>query len=145
MADEEKTLTYNDAYDILSKKILINKIALENMQYQKVFLSNCKILQDYNLTTLNKKMECVVKLNELFEQQLAKFTEERQDECILLYKKLSELEQPTTEVIQVHNVLNETEERMKDLCVKIDALERTIPAEKIITQYSVKPKVELVD
>jgi recombinational DNA repair ATPase RecF len=133
-----KPMTYNDAYELITRKILINKMSIENLKMQIEFSQCDRKLQELSIDVANKKIELANRLTELFEQQLTEFTADRQDQCIYIYQELNQLDKPSVEYVSLCKKLDSLNEKMKDLCVRIDGLERTIPKEKLLTQFLVK-------
>jgi len=107
-------LTYTDAYDIITKKILIN-IAVS-------------------------KQELIKQLNKALETQLKEFTDVAQDECNYLYGCINELDEPNMEYIRLNKSIKDLENEIRELNNKIQVIENTIPDTKLITNYSIKIK-----
>jgi hypothetical protein len=138
---EARKLTFTDAYELMSKKILINRMSIENMKLQIEYGNLSKKLQELNIATCNEKIKLVEQLNGILEQQLNEFTELRQNECLDIYGYINELDSPTTEFIQTCDKLETARAKMEDLMEKIQKIENTIPNEQVITNYTVRDKL----
>lgn len=136
-------LTINDAREILNKKILINRLSIQNLDLQAKYFDEVIILQSLSRTISNKKRDLISKLNDVFEKQLAEFTEERQNESTEIYQQINALDSPSGEYMRCVKQMKEYEEEMLNLVPKIDYLEKTIPDSKQITNFKIKTKEEL--
>ena len=139
-----KSVSYSDAYELMHRKILINKMSIESLNLQMKYSQTTKQIQDVIMETTKNKISLAEKLNVLFEQQLREFTAERQDECIVIYKDLNDLDaNPSPKFMELYEQMQEYENKITDLNIKIEALEKTIPMEKLITQFEVKLKSDV--
>jgi len=134
------SITINDGYDLLSKKILINNISIENLNKQIEFSKNSIKLQQMTIKDAEKKRDLIKELNKVLEQQLSEFTSERQDLCLQYYAEINEIDTPSQQFKQLCQKLDNLENMMISLSQKIQYLERTIPAEQLITNYTIKQK-----
>ena len=82
-----------DAYDLMSKKIIINKMSIENLNNQISFSESSIQLQTMAISIAKKKVELIERLNEIFEQQLKEFCPVRQQDCQNLYDEINELDE----------------------------------------------------
>ena len=133
-------ITYTDAYDLITKKILINKLSIENLNNQIEHSMIIKIIQDLIINIAKEKKQLILKLNNLLEMQLKEFTDIVQVECNDIYRYINELDEPTTEYIKYAKQIKEVENKMQELNYKIQAIENTIPQTKLVTNYSIKIK-----
>lgn len=130
-------ITFNDARDIISKKILIGRISIESLKLQKEFAVFSKRLQEISHDIASRKIELATELNNLFEQQLSEFSEERQTQCISITRKINELD-ICPEARNLQMKLNDINEKIIIFCRRIDELESTIPGQKVITNFKIK-------
>lgn len=133
-------LTYTDAYDIITKKILINKLSIENLNKHITYASNIKRVQDILINIAVSKQELIKQLNKALETQLKEFTDVAQDECNYLYGCINELDEPNMEYIRLNKSIKDLENEIRELNNKIQVIENTIPDTKLITNYSIKIK-----
>jgi hypothetical protein len=131
-----------DAHDIISKKILINRMSITNLETQFKFSQESAKLQVLTMKITEKKLKIIKELNIILENQLNEFDEKRQEDCLQLYKKINTLDTPTPIHINLCKKLNQYEQEMLTLMPKIQYLEQTIPDEKLITNYNIKIKEE---
>lgn len=137
--EKQKTpFTYTDAYELISKKILINRLSLENLRYQIKYCQFFRKIQDATEQLANKKIQLVEQLNNIFEQQLKEFTSDNQELCLSIYRQINELDTPTDEFKHKCSILETTRGQMEDLITRIQHIESTIPNEQIVTNYTVK-------
>jgi hypothetical protein len=123
-------------------------MSLENLKLQLNYFQRCKKMQDYSIKTAVDKIELVKKLNTILEKQLTNFDNDRQNECMLIYKQLYDLDNlcnTSEDYIKTIKEINNLDEKMRTLCVKIDQLEATIPNEKIVTNFKVTPKEDSLE
>lgn len=132
------TITLTDAKDLVSKKILINKMSIDNLKTQIEFAKAAIKLQYLTSEAARKKIPLVEQLNEIFEKQLIEFTEERQLQCNELYEQINAIDQPTEEYLVVLNTLEKKEEEMLNLMPKIQYLESQLPSQQEIDVYKIK-------
>ena len=93
-------------------------------------------MQDYSISNTNEKIPLVEKLINLYEQQLNVFDPFKQEECLELYQQLNDLNVMPPDIIDIAKSLEALDDKMRDLAIKIDQIEATIPATKSGTQYS---------
>lgn len=132
--------SWTDAYNIMTQKILINRMSLEVLRIQIENADITKKIQDEIQAVAKKKMINIVKLNDLYEQQLTEFTEIRQEQTNWIYSDLNELDHASPEFIELKNKLAANDRRIMDLLERIAAIEKSIPAEASITNYKVVMK-----
>lgn len=130
----------DDACEIMNRKIIIGRMAIEALKLQVEFSNNSKKLQDVTMQAANQKIKLIEQQNALFEEQLKGFDEIRQDECMNLYDEINALDTMPDEARNVCKVLEETERKMQDLYIRIDALAKLIPERFAVTKFTVKPK-----
>lgn len=130
----------DDAYEIMHRKIIIGRMSIEALKLQVEYSNNSKKLQDITSDIANQKIKLIEQQNALFEQQLKGFDDIRQDECMNLYDDINALDIMPEEARVVCKKLEETEQKMQDLYVRIDALAKMIPERFEVTKFTVKPK-----
>jgi valyl-tRNA synthetase len=135
---KNSAITYTDAYDLISKKILINKLSIENLNNQIEHSIIIKTIQDLIINIATEKKQLIIKLNNLLEMQLKEFTDIVQVECNDIYGYINELDEPTPEYIKYAKQLKELENKMQELNYKIQTIENTIPQTQLVTNYSIK-------
>ena len=84
-------------------------------------------------------------LNALLEPQLLEFTEERQMQCVEVYKKINKLDQPTKLYNKLCKDLNMFDNTMANLMNRIHFLKASIPEKMRITNYNIKIKTDPAD
>ena len=132
------SLKLTDAYELITRKILINKMSVENLEHHSEFYkANIKMLV-INMKIAEKKVELINQLNTLLEQQLSEFSAERQKDCMKLYIQINSLDRPTKQYKKINKDLTRHQDKMLELIPKIQYIESTIPAEKNITNYNIK-------
>jgi hypothetical protein len=136
----DSKLSFNDAYEIVSKKILINKMSMELLATQMKFSEISIKMQKHTNNIAGQKIQITNQINILLELQLTNFTDARQSEGLDLYVQLHKLDPITTDHRSWLNAMDALREKMINLSGQIDALERTIPNEKLITQYHITNK-----
>jgi hypothetical protein len=132
------TLKVSDAYDLISKKILINRISIESLEMQLKFSIASMKYQKLIASNAHAKIKLVKKLNEVLESQLKEFTAERQEQCMHLYKEINDLDKPTPEYISNYNECKDLEDKIIELIRKVEYLESTIPDSQDVNNYFVK-------
>lgn len=134
------SFSVDDAREIMNRKIIIGRMSIEALKLQVDFSNNSKKLQDITTDIANKKIKLIEQQNALFEQQLKGFDDLRQDECMNLYDDINTLDNMPEEAKVVCKTLEETERKMQDLYIRIDALAKIIPERFEVTKFTVKPK-----
>lgn len=134
----KKPVVIHDLRDIISKKILINKITVEFLKTQRKFAELSQQLQQYSADDIDQKILIVNRLITLYEEQMKEFTDFRQEECISLYADLNSLQDVRIPGLVVE--LDRLDHKIRDLSVKIDALEQTVPSIKEGIQYELRKK-----
>lgn len=135
-------LTFNDAYELISKKILVNRMSVECLKSQIAYSHAVAKLQLLNVKVSRQKLELVEKLNKLLEPQLKEFDDLRQDECMELYHQLNELDQPSDDWKKICDEAEKHQKEMMTLVPRIRSIESTIPPQLMITNFRIKRKVE---
>lgn len=130
----------DDAHEIMTRKIIIGRMSIEALKLQIEYSKNSKKLQDLTMSVANQKIKLIEKQNALFEEQFKSFDDLRQDECMNLYDDINALDSMPDEARVVCKTLEETEKKMQDLLLRIDALAKLIPERFSVTKYTVKPK-----
>jgi hypothetical protein len=134
------SLKLSDAYELVSKKILINKMSIENLNNQIEFSTATMKMQAFIIRAARRKITLINSLNDILEKQLNEFDEFRQSQCIDIYKELNELDSPTDEYIEQRAICKKCDEAMLTLTPKIEYIERTIPNTLDVTNYKIKEK-----
>lgn len=132
-----RPLTVNDAYELISKKILVCKMSKMALEKQAEYSACIIKLHNYTNNIVKKKSDLINKLEMIFEQQLTNFTADRQQECMNLYMQINELDKPSVEQSTIISRMEFLDSEMKKLYEQIEQIERTIPLDKMITQYAV--------
>lgn len=141
--DVKKPIIMHDLQDICKQKVLVNKITAEFLTTQIKLSEASKKLQEYSIENAKEKLVITNDLIELFEEQCSIFDEQRQEECIRLYKQLNDLNVCPISIGNLISELDTLDNKLKDLADRIDHFERIIPAEQVGTQYTIKKKLDL--
>jgi hypothetical protein len=137
-------LTITDAHAIVSRKILINKMSIGNLEHQVKFSQNSAILQVMTMEDASKKIKLIKQLNDIFEQQLSNFDGSRQNECDEIYSQINCIDTPTDKFKKIVHNLENYEQKMLSMIPKIEYLENTLPVEKMMTNYVAKIEIPSV-
>lgn len=135
-----RNITIHDAKELISRKILINRITSEYLKKQNARAEISIKLQNLDITNNEEKLQLVDELEKLFEQQLREFDAERQMSCMEIYATLNSLQRPSDEYFKLFKKMQKLDSEIGSLAEKIEYLESTIPKEQLVTQYEVKPK-----
>jgi hypothetical protein len=135
-------ITLNDAYELLKRKLLINKMSLSSLEAQMIYSKEACILQVLTMKDAEKKIKLVIELNEITENQLNDFTQERQDRCQELYHEINVIDTPTKKFLDTVKRLDEYQQTMLNLMPKIQYLESMMPSQQLVTNFHIKPKKE---
>lgn len=133
------SLSLSDAHDLVSKKILISNMAIENLNYQIKFSTAMRKFQLLSAVIAQKKIVLITRLNDILNKQLNEFCEIRQEECKNIYDEINQLDTPTSEMLSAINDCRKYEEDMLTLMPKIQYIESTIPPQLNVTNYKIKP------
>lgn len=133
-----KALTYTDAYELVSKKILINRLSIENLKHQIKYCQLFRKIQDITESIAQNKIRLVERLNSLFEQQLKEFSADRQEQCLEIYAEINKLDTPSSEFTNTCSQLDSLRGQMEDLISRIQHIESTIPNETVVTNYTLR-------
>lgn len=135
------TFSVTDAHDIISKKILINRMSIKGLLIQGK-LSKAKIdIEKIIYESCREKIKLIRELNEVFEKQLSEFCEIRQEECKNYYDDIAVLDKDLLEnskLMELFKDCKKYESELIDLGNRISYIESTIPSEKLVTNYKVK-------
>lgn len=134
---DTKTISYTNAYNIITKKILVNKMSIELLKTQILFNKKSKFLQMQNMKTAEDKITLIEQLNSLFDKQLTQFSPEIQEKCMDIYKSIQTLDTPSDAFMTAVNRLTELTSIMNNLSIYIRQLESTIPKESIVTNFNI--------
>lgn len=140
MSNQTTVVSYSDAYELITKKIIINKMSSELLKTQIEFSNASKILQDAAILVATEKIRLVSDLNDIFEKQLGDFDADRQDQCISIYYSLSLLDSPTEDRSKLLNKLATLDNKMRELSSRIDQFESTMPVEQLVTNFKISKK-----
>ena len=131
------TIKACNGYDIISRKILLNKISLDELKMLKEYSTlNIKAHQ-LSIKLYDKKEELVKKLNEVYEMQLNEYTKERNDICMDYCELIDELDNDPDRDNLLKKI-NEIHEKICDLMNKSSAISKTIPENAIFTNTKLK-------
>lgn len=129
-----------DAYEIISKKMLINRMTIELLKHQMEFSKTSMEYNRISTQVAEKKIELIKKLDAIYEKQLKEFDEFRQKDCLDLHEEINELDIPSQELKIIIAKLNKLENEINNLIPKIQHIESTIPAEQMMTNYYISAK-----
>lgn len=133
-------VNFSDAYEIISKKIVINRMYINMTKNQMDLSENIKQLQDNIINVSSKRLILLNNMNNIFEKQLSEFTEERQIECMNIYQDVTNLDKYDEKTEKCINKCKFLEDEINGLIIRIKALEDTLPKTKLITNYKIKEK-----
>jgi hypothetical protein len=131
-------VSISDCKEIISRKLLINKMSIEVLKHQNEFSDLSISLQEYSKKVANKKIELVKELDRVYESQLSDFTKEGNDLSLELARQINMLDRPTDEYISIIKLLEAKENEMLNLLSKIEYLNKLIPDQKEIEKFVVK-------
>lgn len=131
-------ITLHDAQELLRRKLLINKMSVACLTHQIEYSKQCAVLQVMTMKDAMKKLIHVKKLNTITEKQLSEFTQERQDECAVIYVKINALDTPSDKHKLLIKKLDSARESMCTLMAKIQHLESNMPASQLVTNFHIK-------
>lgn len=137
-----KPITLSEVYVLIERQILIGKMSLVSLAKQTEYCKALKEAQDFTIGIANKKAELIRQLNNLREEQLKEFDEFRQEECSSLITEINELDVPSSEYYTIAKRLETLKSEENQIVEKINALQNSIPNEKILDMYKVKPKLD---
>lgn len=135
-------VTLSEVYGLISQQILIGKMSIACLTKQAEYCKALKNAQDYTITLTTKKIELLEYLNKLREEQLKEFDENRQEECNALIANINELDEPNYEYHTISKQLESMKSEQNKLIEKINALQQSLPNEKVLDFYKVKPKLD---
>jgi hypothetical protein len=139
---KNKYITLSDVYNLVKQQILIGKMSIESLKFQAEYCNLVKGIQDYTISITNKKIDLINKLNALREEQLKEFDEIRQEECNLFVQDINDLDEHTMEYYNLCKQIEEKQREQNKLIEKINVLQNSLPDEKILDFYKVKPKLD---
>jgi len=131
------TLSFSDAYDLISKKMIINKIAISNMEQQVKISTADQQRHIIIIDVCKQKTQLLNELNNILEQQLKSFDEFRQKQCLEIYKEIDALDEPIAEYVELCNVCQAAERKLNDGIMQATAIESTIPDSMCVTNYKI--------
>ena len=141
ISEESKApIVIHDLQDICKQKIFVNKLTKEFLKIQIQMSEESKKLQDYSIQNAIDKMDIVDTLIELYEKQLVTYDKLRQNESIILYNNLNDMNSLPDKIIKLLSNLEVLDDKLKDLSVKIDQYSSCITNEKLGNQYIIKQK-----
>jgi uncharacterized pyridoxal phosphate-containing UPF0001 family protein len=144
MSTSVKEITATDAYHIISSKMLINKMSIENLQLHKEYSDIMADIYKYNSSIAQKKLELVPKLNALFELQLTEFCEVRQQETNDIYEEINALDELPYHMIKKINRSKELERKMASMIEQINYVCSKVPDTAQVTNYRIKKPAEIL-
>ena len=139
---KQPSVTLSEVYDLISKQILLGKMAIESLKMQKEYCTLLKNAQDFTIGLTDKKISLLNELNKLREEQLKEFDEIRQQECNDIVNDINELDNPTYQSTIIQKQMDEVKTKQNTLIEKFNAIQSTLPDEKILDFYKVKPKLD---
>jgi hypothetical protein len=135
-------LTFTDAYELVSKKILINRMSLENLDIQIKYANDVMKLQAYTIRSAKAKKKLIEELNPILEKQLKEFCEIRQQECKNIIDNINDIDEcPDVDYFPTLKSCEKNKNQLIDLSNKIQHLYKTIPNELDVTNYKIKALV----
>lgn len=140
---KSQSITVSDVYNLISQQILIGKMSAASLKLQAEHSTLLKSAQDHTISIINKKLELIEALNSLREEQLKEFDEFKQNECNFIVEDINRLDEPTDEYIAIFKQLEAKRSELQQLIEKINALQQSLPDEKILDFYKVKPKLSI--
>jgi thymidylate synthase len=140
MADTKRViLEMHDAETLVHQKICSNNIAIKILETEHRINKNIALFRMKENKVVEKKIELVKQINELFNAQLKKFDEKRHEEVTALYKKIDDLHENESVRKLVEETKNLEDERI-DLIKKFAQMESLIPDKQLITNYTIRCK-----
>lgn len=136
----KRSLLLSDAHDLISKKILINNMSIQLAKHQMLYSASAIKMQQYAINISKERTKLLKQVNELMEKQLNEFDETRHKECMDIYGYIDDLEKSDDVYKKCIEECNKHEEAIKNLIPSIDAIEKTIPNEQVITNYKISEK-----
>lgn len=132
----DRKVSITDVHHIISNKILSNRIAMENLQND--IKHSLAVMQIKTITTRisREKINLISNYNQLLEQQLVDFTEERQAECNSIAQQINILDTPTTEYKRLITEIETCEVERIRLLTYYNQIEQRIPKEVSGTKYT---------
>lgn len=134
------SLTITDAYSLIKKKMLINKLSARNLSWQIKYSHDAAKMQLLAVEIARAKIKLIDQLNSILEQQLREFCPNRQVECMMLYNALNDLDEPTSKYKALCQSLEKYNYEMMGLMKKINHMESQIPEEVRVTNYNITIK-----
>ncbi len=132
-------MNISDAQTIIQKKIVINRMAIENMNHQIQYCNAIARIQLLTIKLLKEKIKLLNQINPVLEQQITNFTLERQQMCHDTYALINDMDDMTnnTEYMNLCRIVSNMNDKMESLTKKIKTIEDTIPNQQVITNYRV--------
>ncbi len=132
-------MNISDAQTIIQKKIVVNRMAIENMGHQIQYCNAIARIQLLTIKLLKEKIKLLNQINPILEQQISNFTLERQQMCHDTYALINDMDNMSenTEYMNLCRIVKNTNDKMETLMGKIKAIEDTIPNQQIITNYKI--------
>ncbi len=135
------TFTINDASELITKKILVNRMSIECLEMQKEHIRSEMEIKRMNHSIAKQKIKLIEQLNSILEKQINEFDEIRQEECKYLTEDINALDRPTVEYNELLRKIHDLEHQMTTLVGKINYINQSIPETFTVTNYRVKPKL----
>jgi hypothetical protein len=133
-------VSLTDAVEIMNRKITINNISIDCLQMQIKYATNDRAIQLLFAKKAQKKIDLIHNLNTVLSKQLAEFDEIRQEESNEIYKDLNDIDEPDEEIYKLIQENKKIAENVESLMLKINSIEKTIPDNKMMTNFKVKFK-----
>lgn len=131
----------HDGYELITKKIIIHRASQECLKKQIAFSQAIIALHENSVRTATEKLKLVDQTVPILEAQLTEFDELRQADYTDLISYINEIDNDPA-FPQLAENCSRTEDEFLNLANKINEMEKTIPAQQVITNYTIKPNVE---
>ncbi len=135
----DTSITFSDAYDLVSKKILINKMSIENLNLQINYATDVMKLQAYTIRAAKSKLKLISDMNPILEKQLKEFCEIRQQECKNIIDEINEIDEcPDPEYFPTLKSCEKYKNQLIELSNRIQHISNTLPNEIDVHNYKIK-------
>ena len=118
--------------EILTLKLEINKLSLENLQMQKEYTELQTKMQNIILDRIGKKKVLIEKLSEIYEAQKVHFDRDRQEHCEKIYRLINRIDEPTLESERIAGRIKQLKEQMERICARVYYLDSQIPEMQLV-------------
>ena len=129
-------LPHNDAMDIIKRKILLNKMLMQNLATnEKLLNANIRLLRT-DMKISKKKRLCLEELNGLLEAQLLSFHDIRQRQCAKKHLEYLKLDVPDDKYTRLLKLSEKYKNQILELYNKVTTFKNLIPKEVDIENYT---------